>query len=249
MKDKVNILGVYVDMVSIKQAADMIMDFFGEDKLHKVYTPNSEILMVAYKDPEFAKLLNDAELLTADGIGVVYASKILGRPITERAAGYDIACDVLDRIKGTEHSVFLFGGKPGVAELAKEKLEEAYPGIKIAGTRNGYFKPEEEADIVSEINNSGADLLFVCLGAPKQEQWLARNAQGLKGVRVAMGVGGSLDVFAGTVLRAPKWYCDHGLEWFYRLKKEPWRAKRMLALPKFAVTVLLHGRSKKYKQD
>lgn len=249
MKDKVNILGVYVDMVSIKQAADMIMDFFGEDKLHKVYTPNSEILMVAYKDPEFAKLLNDAELLTADGIGVVYASKILGRPIAERAAGYDIACDVLDRIKGTEHSVFLFGGKPGVAELAKEKLEEAYPGIKIAGTRNGYFKPEEEADIVSEINNSGADLLFVCLGAPKQEQWLARNAQGLQGVRVAMGVGGSLDVFAGTVLRAPKWYCDHGLEWFYRLKKEPWRAKRMLALPKFAVTVLLHGRSKKYKQD
>ncbi|MGN0182150.1 MAG: WecB/TagA/CpsF family glycosyltransferase [Candidatus Ornithomonoglobus sp.] len=249
MKDKVNILGVYVDMVSIKQAADRIMVFFEEDKLHKVYTPNSEILMVAYKEPEFAKLLNDAELLTADGIGVVYASRILGRPISERAAGYDIACDVLDRIKGTDHSVFLFGGKPGVAEIAKEKLEEKYPGLKIAGMRNGYFKPEEEPEIVREINESGADLLFVCLGAPKQEQWLARNAEGLKGIRVAMGIGGSLDVFAGTVLRAPEWYCDHGLEWFYRLKKEPWRAKRMLALPKFAMTVLLHGRSKKYRQD
>ncbi|MGM9937421.1 MAG: WecB/TagA/CpsF family glycosyltransferase [Candidatus Ornithomonoglobus sp.] len=249
MKDKVNILGVYVDMVSIKQAADRIMEFFEEDKLHKVYTPNSEILMVAYKEPEFAKLLNDAELLTADGIGVVYASRILRRPISERAAGYDIACDVLDRIKGTDHSVFLFGGKPGVAELAKEKLEEKYPGLKIAGMRNGYFKPEEEPEIVREINESGADLLFVCLGAPKQEQWLARNAEGLKGVRVAMGIGGSLDVFAGTVLRAPEWYCNHGLEWFYRLKKEPWRAKRMLALPKFAMTVLLHGRSKKYRQD
>ncbi|MGN0162255.1 MAG: WecB/TagA/CpsF family glycosyltransferase [Candidatus Ornithomonoglobus sp.] len=249
MKDKVNILGVYVDMVSIKQAADRIMEFFEEDKLHKVYTPNSEILMVAYKEPEFAELLNDAELLTADGIGVVYASKILGRPISERAAGYDIACDVLDRIKGTDHSVFLFGGKPGVAEIAKEKLEEKYTGLKIAGMRNGYFKPEEEPEIVREINESGADLLFVCLGAPKQEQWLARNAEGLKGVRVAMGIGGSLDVFAGTVLRAPAWYCDHGLEWFYRLKKEPWRAKRMLALPKFAMTVLLRGRSKKYKQD
>ncbi|MGN1116435.1 MAG: WecB/TagA/CpsF family glycosyltransferase [Candidatus Ornithomonoglobus sp.] len=249
MKDKVNILGVYVDMVSIKQAADRIMEFFEEDKLHKVYTPNSEILMVAYKEPEFAKLLNDAELLTADGIGVVYASKILRRPISERAAGYDIACDVLDRIKDTDHSVFLFGGKPGVAELAKEKLEEKYQGIKIAGMRNGYFKPEEEPEIVREINESGADLLFVCLGAPKQEQWLARNAESLKGVRVAMGIGGSLDVFAGTVLRAPEWYCDHGLEWFYRLKKEPWRAKRMLALPKFAMTVLLHGRSKKYRQD
>lgn len=249
MKDKVNILGVNVDMVTIPQAADRIMEFLKEDKLHKVYTPNSEIIMVAYKDAEFAALLNDAELLTADGIGVVYASKILGKPISERAAGYDIACDVLDRIKGTDHSLFLFGGKPGVAELAKEKLEEKYPGIRIAGMRNGYFKPEEEPDIVEEINKSGADLLFVCLGAPKQEQWLARNAAALKGVRVAMGIGGSLDVFAGTVLRAPDWYCKHGLEWFYRLKKEPWRAKRMLALPKFAMTVLLYGRSRKFRQD
>lgn len=247
MKDKVNILGVYVDMVSIKQASDRIMQFFNEPGVHKVYTPNSEILMVAYKDAEFAKLLNDAELLTADGIGVVYAAKILGRPISERAAGYDIACNVLDRIKGTSHSVFLFGGKPGVAELAKEKLEEKYPGIRIAGMRNGYFKPEDEPEIVEEINKSGADLLFVCLGAPKQEQWLARNAKKLSDVRVAMGIGGSLDVFAGTVLRAPDFYCKHGLEWFYRLKKEPWRAKRMLALPKFGLTVLFKGR--KFKQD
>lgn len=248
MKDKVNILGVYVDTVTIKQAADRIMRFFEEDKLHKVYTPNSEILMVAHKDEDFKALLNDAELLTADGIGVVYAAKMLGRPISERAAGYDIACDVLERIKGTSHSVFLFGGKPGVAETAKEKLEEKYPGLKIAGMRNGYFKPEEEPEIVSEINASGADLLFVCLGAPKQEQWLARNAAGLKGVRVAMGIGGSLDVFAGTVLRAPDWYCRHGLEWFYRLKKEPWRAKRMLALPKFALTVMFKGKSKRFPQ-
>ena len=113
--------------------------------------------------------------------------------------------------------------------------------------RNGYFKPEEEPEIVAEINASGADLLFVCLGAPKQEQWLARNAKDLKSVRVAMGIGGSRDVFAGTVLRAPEFYCKHGLEWFYRLKKEPWRAKRMLALPKFAITVILHGR--RFPQD
>lgn len=247
MKDKVNILGVYVDTVSIKQAADRIMEFFGEDKLHKVYTPNSEILMVAYKEPEFAALLNGAELLTADGIGVVYAAKLLGRPIEERAAGYDIACDVLGRIKGTEHGLFLFGGKPGVAETAKEKLEEKYPGIRIVGLRNGYFKPEDEPEIIDEINRSGADLLFVCLGAPKQERWLDANGAKLKNVRVAMGIGGSLDVFAGTAERAPEWYCKHGLEWFYRLKKEPWRAKRMLALPKFAMTVALRGR--KYKQD
>lgn len=247
MKDKVNILGVYVDMVTIKEAADKIMQFFNEDKMHKVYTPNSEIIMAAYKDKAFRRLLNNAELLTADGIGVVYASKILKKPITERAAGYDIACDVLERIKDTSHSLFLFGGKPGVAEQAKEKLEERYPGLKIAGMHNGYFKPEDEPEIVAEINRSGADLLFVCLGAPKQEQWLDRNASKLTDVRVAMGIGGSLDVFAGTALRAPKFYCDHGLEWFYRLMKEPSRIGRQMALPKFAATVLL--KSRKFEQD
>lgn len=246
MKDKVNILGVWVDMVNVSRAADRIMQFFNEDGLHKVYTPNSEIIMAAYKDDNFKNVLNSAELLTADGIGVVYASKILGKPIAERAAGYDIACEVLDRIKGTSHGVFLFGGKPGVAETAKEKLEERYPGIKISGCRNGYFKPEEEQGIVEEINNSGADLIFVCLGAPKQELWIDKYKDSLK-ANVAMGVGGSLDVFAGTALRAPEFYCKHGLEWFYRLMKQPSRAGRMMALPKFGLTVLLKGR--KFKQD
>ena len=246
MKDKVNILGVWVDMVNIPRAVDKIMQFFDDDGLHKVYTPNSEIIMAAYKDDNFRDILNDAELLTADGIGVVYASKILGKPITERAAGYDILCEILERIKGTSRSVFLFGGKPGVAELAEEKLKERFPGIVIAGTRNGYFKPEEEEDIVSQINSSGAELLLVCLGAPKQELWINKYKDKLN-VKVAMGVGGSLDVFAGTALRAPDFYCKHGLEWFYRLMKQPSRAGRMLALPKFGFTVLIKGR--KYKQE
>ena len=246
MKDKVNILGVWVDMVNIPRAVDKIMQFFDDDGLHKVYTPNSEIIMAAYKDDNFRDILNDAELLTADGIGVVYASKILGKPITERAAGYDILCEVLERINGTSRSVFLFGGKPGVAELAEEKLKERFPGIVIAGTRNGYFKPEEEEDIVSQINSSGAELLLVCLGAPKQELWINKYKDKLN-VKVAMGVGGSLDVFAGTALRAPDFYCKHGLEWFYRLMKQPSRAGRMLALPKFGFTVLIKGR--KYKQE
>ena len=246
MKDKVNILGVWVDMVNIPRAVDKIMQFFNDDGLHKVYTPNSEIIMAAYKDDNFRDILNDAELLTADGIGVVYASKILGKPIMERAAGYDILCEILERIKGTSRSVFLFGGKPGVAEIAEEKLKERYPGIVIAGTRNGYFKPEEEEDIVSQINSSGAELLLVCLGAPKQELWINKYKDKLN-VKVAMGVGGSLDVFAGTALRAPDFYCKHGLEWFYRLMKQPSRAGRMLALPKFGFTVLFKGR--KYKQE
>ena len=242
---KVNILGVYVDTATISEAAERIMGFLKEDRFHSVYTPNSEIIMEAYYKPEFAKLLNRADLLTADGIGVVYASKFLKEPIEERAAGYDIARNVLSQLKDTDHKLFLFGGKPGVAEEAKRRLEKEYPGIKIAGIRNGYFKPEEEEDIVRQINNSGADILFVCLGAPKQEKWTDAHRNELK-VRVAMGIGGSLDVFANRVERAPEFYRKHGLEWLFRLKKEPWRYKRMMALPKFAATVFMKG--KRYKQ-
>ena len=242
--DKVNILGVNVDMVTIEQAADKIMDFLGEDKLHSVFTPNAEIIMAAYRDKEFAGILNRSELLTADGIGVVYASRILKKPISERAAGYDIACKVIEKISKSGHKLFLFGGKPGVAEQARDKLLEKYPDLNIVGMRNGYFKPEEDAEIVAEINNSGADIVFVCLGAPKQEKWIDAQRDNLK-VKVAMGIGGSLDVFAGTVERAPAFFCNHGLEWFYRLYKEPWRIGRMMELPKFAVTVFLKG--KRYK--
>lgn len=245
-KNKVNILGVKVDMVDIDGAASRIMGFFNEDRLHTVFTPNSEIIMAAYRDPEFCGMLNSADLLTADGIGVVYASKILKKPINERAAGYDIARKVLEKINYTDHSLFLFGGKPGVAEEAAANLKKEYRELNIAGMRNGYFKPEDEAEIVKEINDSGADIVFVCLGAPKQEKWINAHKDELR-ARVAMGVGGSLDVFAGRVERAPDFWCRIGLEWFYRLVKEPWRAGRMMDLPKFAATVLLKG--KKYKQD
>lgn len=244
--DKVNILGVNVDMVTISEAADTIMKFFNEDKVHSVFTPNSEIIMCAYKDAEFCRLLNNASLLTADGIGVVYASKILKKPISERAAGYDIACKVLEKMNYTDHKLFLFGGKPGVAEEAKSNLLKKYPSLNIVGTRNGYFKTEEEEAIVEEINQSGADIVFVCLGAPKQEQWIDRHKDKLK-VKVAMGIGGSLDVFAGRVERAPEFFCKTGLEWFYRLCKEPWRIGRMMELPKFGMTVIAKGR--KYNQD
>lgn len=244
--DKVNILGVNVDMVTIPEAADCIMRFLDEDKLHAVYTPNSEIIMHAYKNADFADLLNRAELLTADGIGVVYASKILKKPIKERAAGYDIARQVLSKMNYTDHKLFLFGGKPGVAEEAKKNLLKDYPELNIVGERNGYFKSEEEAEIVEQINASGADIVFVCLGAPKQEEWIDRNRDKLN-VRVAMGIGGSLDVFAGRVERAPEIFCKTGMEWFYRLCKEPWRIGRMMELPKFAATVIAKG--KNYKQD
>ena len=143
---KVNILGVKVDRIGINDSADLIFSFLSGDKCAKVFTPNSEIIMAGYNDKNFAKILNNADLLTADGIGVVKAAQILKHPVPERAAGYDIACKLLEKVAKSDYKLFLFGGKPGIADTAKEELEKKHPGIKIAGTRNGYFKPEETED-------------------------------------------------------------------------------------------------------
>lgn len=243
--EKVNILGVNVDKVTHSEAVAKIIKMLNESGDHVVFTPNSEIILMAYKDPDFCGILNSADLLTADGIGVVYASKIVGDSVPERVAGYDMACSVIDEIAKSGHRLYLFGGKPGVAEQAQQNLKEIYPLLNIVGTHDGYFAPEDEDAIIEDINASGADLLFVCLGAPKQEKWIDANRARLN-CRVMMGIGGSLDVFAGTAERAPEIWCDLGLEWFYRLIKEPWRIGRMMALPKFGFTVLFKG--KRYKK-
>lgn len=245
--NKVNILGVYVDKLDIKEASDKIIDYLKNGERKKcVYTPNSEIIMMAYKDKAFLEILNNADILTADGIGVVYASKILSNPINSRAAGYDVACEVLRKGASLNKSVYLFGAKPGVADIAAQNIIKSYPGIQIAGTSDGYFDEEKEKKIIEDINNKKPDILFVCLGAPKQEKWIAEHKDELD-FGVCMGIGGSLDVFAGTVKRAPVFYQKFGIEWLYRFAKQPSRVGRMLELPRFGFTVLLKG--KRYKQE
>ena len=239
--DRINILGVQVDMVTIPEAADIIVVFLSEDKLHTVYTPNSEIIMEAYRDKAFSKVLNEADLLTADGIGVVYAAKILKNPIKERCAGFDVACRVLEKCAKSGDTVYFFGSKPGVADKAKEVVEERYPGLKVVGTSDGYFDEEKEKQIVADINEKKPNVLFVCLGAPKQEKWIY-NHKDVLNVNVCMGVGGTVDVLAGTAERAPEFYINHNIEWLYRLIKQPSRIGRMMDLPKFGFSVLLHGR-------
>lgn len=244
--EKTNILGVNVDKVTYDEAVNRIMKMLNEPGNHTVFTPNSEIILMAYKDENFCGILNSADLLTADGIGVVYASKILGNSVPERVAGFDVACGVIDEISQSGHRLYLFGGKPGVAETAAENLKKEYPLINIVGMRDGYFAPEDNAAIIDDINQSGADLVFVCLGAPKQENWIFENRSKLN-CHVMMGVGGTLDVLAGTAERAPEIWCDLGFEWLYRLIKQPSRIFRMMALPKFALTVLFKG--KRYRED
>ncbi|MBR5507184.1 MAG: WecB/TagA/CpsF family glycosyltransferase [Clostridia bacterium] len=247
MSGKVNILGVKVDKVNVSEASDRIIGFIESgDKGRSVFTPNSEIIMMAYRDESFRELLNSSDLLTADGIGVVYASKIVKNPIKERAAGYDIACETLEKLSKKGGSLYLFGSKPGVAEKAGENITKKYPGIRIAGYSDGYFNEEKEKTIIENINRANPDLLFVCLGAPKQEKWIYEHKNELK-AGVCLGIGGSLDVFAGTVKRAPEFFTKHGIEWLYRLIKQPSRFVRMLDLPRFGFKVLLKGR--KFSQE
>lgn len=238
--NRLNILGVGVDTYNFCEATNFLVKALENDKMTTVFTPNSEILLYAYKNSEYAKVLNEGSLITPDGIGVVYASRILGHPIPERVGGFDLANSLLDAAAKEEKTLYLFGGKPGIAERAAEKICELYKGIKIVGVSDGYFDAEKEKAIIDDINENSPDILFVCLGFPKQENWLSTHPN--LNVKVAMALGGSLDVFAGAVKRAPEIFQKLGLEWFYRLIKQPSRFVRMLALPKFGFTVLFHGR-------
>ena len=180
-------------------------------------------------------LLNSAELMLPDGAGVVLTSKILKTPLKQKVAGVDFADGLLGVLETTGQSLYLLGSKPGIGELAAQKMMQKHPKLRIAGIADGYF--QDEAPVIDKINASGADVLFVCLGAPKQEQFMARHQKALH-VKLMAGLGGTLDSFAGTVKRAPKWMIRLNLEWLYRLIKEPKRFKRMLRLPKYLWAVV-----------
>lgn len=241
---RMKILGVSLDMVDMNGAVETFKGLIGEEKCSLIVTPNSEIVVNAGKDPELMNIINSADLVIPDGIGLVYASKILGSPLKERVTGIDFLGRAFEILSGEGKSVFLLGSSPGengtqgTAELAADKIKEAYQGIEIAGTHHGYFSAAEEEKIVDLIRESRADFLCVALGSPKQEKFMYNHRDKL-GVKAAIGVGGSLDVWAGTVKRAPLFYQKHGLEWLYRFIKEPSRYKRMIALPKFMIKVML----------
>lgn len=241
MKQTIDVLGVSISKITMEEATRKIREFVRSDSFHSIYTPNPEIIMLAKNDPEFHQILEEADLVVPDGIGVVIASRIKkGEKLPERVAGYDLVQNTMKEAVKEGYKYYFFGSKPGISEKAAEKMREAYPGIQIVGTHDGYFKPEDEAQIIEDINASGANILLVALGAPRQEKWIEANKHLLPHVRVAVGVGGSLDVMSGTVKRAPEAFQKLGLEWFYRLLKEPTRFKRMLVLPKFLVKVIFY---------
>lgn len=231
---RINVLGVGFDNLTMDEAVDRGMELLHTPGSHRVVTPNPEIVEVCRENLTARQAVNSADLVLADGIGVVKGARMLGTPLKGRVPGIEFAAGLMSRMAEEGLSLYLLGAKPGVAEAAGVKLAEKYPGLKIAGTHDGYF--QEDGPVTEAIRESGADCVFVCLGAPKQELWMAKCG-GATGARLLCGLGGSLDIFAGVVERAPRFWSDHGLEWFYRLCREPSRAGRMLKLPLFLVHV------------
>ena len=232
---RTDILGVAFDNVTMAEAVDRAMALLEREGPHLVVTPNAEIVQQARSDPEFAALIAQADLVLPDGVGVVYASKILGRPLKGRVPGVDFAGALMDRMAKLNKRLFLLGDKPGVAEEAARRLAAQHPGLTVCGVHDGYFR--EDAPVVQAIREAGADVVFVCLGAPKQEKWAAAHG-GETGARLLVGLGGSLDVFAGQVDRAPESWQRLGLEWLYRAIRQPSRFKRIAKLPGFLLSAV-----------
>lgn len=234
----VNILGVKFHRVTMEQALEKVDSLMKEPGPQLIVTANTEMVMMANQDPLLFEIIRRSALVVPDGIGIVWASRILNCPLEERVPGVELMDKLLERSAEKGWRVFLLGAKPGIADQAAENAKKKYAKLNVVGTYHGYFTKEEEQELISRIKAAKPDLLFLALGVPKQEKWAAANLAKL-GIPLAMGVGGSFEILAGTTKRAPKWMCRSGLEWLYRLIKEPWRIGRMMALPQFAILVML----------
>ena len=227
---KTDVLGVKYDNVTMEEALQIGRQLLQGEKAAYCVTPNAEMAYEALHDTEFCALLNGADLVLPDGAGVVLGAKILKTPLRQKVAGIEFAQNLLPILEETGAKLYLLGSKPGVAELAAEKMLQKHPDLKICGMQDGYFQDEDA--VVRQVNEAGADVLYVCLGAPKQEKFMQRHQANLK-IKLMIGLGGTFDGIAGTVKRAPKWMIKLQLEWLYRLIKQPKRFGRMLRLPKF----------------
>lgn len=232
---RTDILGVGFDNLTMDEAVDAALCIINGQRGGYVVTPNPEIVWMCRKSSELNAATNGADIVLPDGIGVIYGAKILGTPLKEKTPGADFAERLIAELAKAGGSIFLLGAKPGVAEQAGERLSEKYPGIVVAGTHDGYFS--DDVPVVAAINAANPDFLMVCLGAPKQELWMQKNAPKLR-AGISAGLGGSLDVYAGTVKRAPEGWQRLGLEWLYRGLKQPRRFVRMIKLPLFVFAVV-----------
>lgn len=252
MAEKISFFGIEVMNVDFREASEMTERALEGDALTVISTPNTEIVMMARKDEEMKRVLNDSDLVVPDGIGLIYGSKIRGCPMKERVTGFDLSIRMLELANEKGYGVYLLGGKPGVGERAAENLKRKYPGLRISGVHHGYFKgaqdgisdSEEDRKILAQIEAGGTDILFVGMGYPKQERWIHGNREKIR-AKVAIGNGGVTDILAGEAKRAPAVFQRLGLEWFYRLLKDPKRIGRQMNLPLFLLRVFVDRSSVK----
>ena len=231
---KTEILGLNFDALTMQQAQEAAMSLIEKGNGGYIVTANPEIMLEAQKNGAYREAINAADLVLADGIGDLYVARILGKKLPERVAGSDIVPRLFDRLAARGGSVFLYGAKPGVAAKAGRALEEAYPGLRIVGTENGYIT--DETALWGMLDASNPDLLLLGLGAPRQELWMAANRSRTSAVMI--GVGGLLDVFAGDVARAPEAWRRAGLEWLYRTIRQPKRIKRIIKIPYVLISAM-----------
>lgn len=249
----IKILGVRINNVDMDETMNKIDGFFDSDELNYIYTPNPEIVMRAGRNEEFKKIINSASLNLCDGIGLMIASKLKKKPLKSRVTGYDTSIKILELMNEKGLSLFLLGAKPGIAEKAIERINRDYPNIIIAGYNNGYFNgshnghasSDEEEALIQKINDSKADAIFVGMGAGYQEKFIYYNKNKLK-TKLAIANGGVIDVLAGNVKIAPAFIRKIGMEWLYRLIKEPKRFKRQLDIPKFLMKIIFTKNAVEY---
>jgi N-acetylglucosaminyldiphosphoundecaprenol N-acetyl-beta-D-mannosaminyltransferase len=236
--DSVNLLGMRVDRVTMDGVLALAESYIRSRKPHHIVTADASMVVTSTQDPEFAKIVAASDLVTPDGAGILWATRRMGTPVPAKVSGVDLSAKLIALSGEKKWNVFFFGAAPGVAEAAAQEMRKRYPDANIVGVRDGFFKPEDEAGIVKSIRDAKTDILLVALGIPKQEKFIFRHKEAL-GVPVCIGVGGTLDVFSGTVKRAPVWIQNIGMEWLYRTLSDPKRRiGKLVLLPKFARMVL-----------
>ena len=239
VQNQIHVLSVPIDVVTMTEAVQKVLTLVGTPGLHMVATANAEMVMMAQENQKLLGVLQKADLVVPDGAGVLWAAEQQGESFHERVTGCDLLHHLLQAAKDNHSKVYCLGGAEGVVKQALENATAELGDLPVVGYHSGYFTEEEEVEILKDIERSGAQLVFVAFGVPKQEFWIRDRLAHLDGV-VAMGVGGSFDVMAGMLKRAPLWMQRNRLEWLYRLLLQPKRIIRMLALPKFMWAVWRH---------
>lgn len=240
--ERIDVLGVRFDALDKSSALKLAEGWLTDARARYVVTPNAEIAYAALRDEKLREALNGADLVLPDGIGVVKGANTLGRPLPERVPGVEFGPGLFPVMEKLGKTLYLLGGQPGVAEQAAARVRESHPALVVCGTRDGYFK--EDGAVLADIARCRPDVIFVCLGAPKQELWMCRNRDQV-GPALMLGLGGTLDILAGQAVRAPVLFRRLGLEWFYRIALHPSRWKRAMALPKFMMAVRRQKRAER----